>query len=78
MAFDVSLLALEAIFKKARRTTLAFWLGPFLFLVVMQPQNLIEIRQFGEWISYVGIGLGMIYPTLLLLLSIMRGVKGRA
>lgn len=78
MAFDVSLLALEAIFKKARRTTLAFWLGPFLFLVVMQPQNLIEIRQFGEWISYVGIGLGMIYPTLLLLLSIMRGVKGSA
>lgn len=73
MAFDVSLQAFEAVFKKAKRTTLAFWLGPIIFLIVMQPQNLIEIQQFGEWISYVGIGLGMIFPTLLLLLSLLRG-----
>ncbi|WP_068785458.1 GerAB/ArcD/ProY family transporter [Paenibacillus phocaensis] len=78
MAYDVALQALEAVFKKAKRITLAFWLGPLIFLVVMQPQNLIEIQQFGEWISYAGIGLGMILPTMLLLLSILRGVKGRA
>jgi spore germination protein len=78
MAFDVSLLALESVFKKAKRTTLAFWLTPFVFLIVMQPQNLIEIELFGEWISYAGIGLGMVFPAILLLLAIMRGVKGRA
>ncbi|MBW4838584.1 MAG: spore germination protein [Paenibacillaceae bacterium] len=78
MAFDVTIQALEAVFKKAKRITLAIWLSPIVFLIVMQPQNLIEIQRFGEWISYAGIGLGMLLPTILLLLSLLRGVKGRA
>lgn len=78
MAFDVSLSAIEAVFSKAKRMALAIGLGPILFLIIMQPQNIDELQLFAEWISYAGIGVGMVVPTLLLLLAILRGVKGRA
>ncbi|GJM68877.1 hypothetical protein HMSSN036_10930 [Paenibacillus macerans] len=78
MAFDVSLLALESVFKKANRFTLILWLTPVIYLAGMQPQNLLEIRIFGEWISYAGIGFGMVVPTLLLLLSLLRRRKKSA
>lgn len=78
MSFDVALLGLEAVFKKAKRTALAIGLAPLIYLMAMQPQNLSELALFGEWISYAGIGLSMVLPTLLLLLAFMRGGKGRA
>ncbi|MGG6313303.1 GerAB/ArcD/ProY family transporter [Paenibacillus macerans] len=78
MAFDVSLQALESVFKKAKRITLTLWLSPPVFLIVMQPQNLWEITVFGEWISYAGVCFAMVIPAFLLLIALLRGVKGHA
>lgn len=76
MALDVTLLAIESVFKKARRIILLFVLSPIIYIFVMQPQNIKEIATFGEWISYTGILCGMILPAVLLLLAKLRGVRG--
>lgn len=76
MALDVSLLALESVFKKVKRMTLILILAPLLYLTIMQPVNLIEIMNLGEFIGYSGIVIGMILPFSLLVVAKIRGVKG--
>jgi len=76
MAYDITLLALNAVFKKVKRMTLIFILSPIMFIIAMVPQNVLELAIFGELISYIGIGFGMFFPVLLLLIAKLRGVKG--
>ncbi|USK70824.1 GerAB/ArcD/ProY family transporter [Peribacillus asahii] len=76
MAFDVTLLAFASIFKKIKRMTFIFFLSPLIYIIAMSPQNFVETSIFGEWISYLGIGFSMFMPLLLLVIAMMRGVKG--
>lgn len=76
MAFDVTLLALCSIFKKIKRMKLIFILTPIIYIIAMTPQNFIEISTFGLYISYSGIVLSMVIPSLLLIIAKLRGVKG--
>lgn len=76
MAFDITLLALRSIFKKADRMTLIFIISPLIFMIAMSPQNFLEISTFGKWISYIGIIFSMLIPFLLLVIAMIRGVRG--
>ena len=73
MAFDVCLQALKSVFPKVKRISLVLWLSPLIFIILMQPQNLIEVTIFGRWISYAGLGFSVLIPSLLLLLAQLRG-----
>ncbi|MFC4598299.1 GerAB/ArcD/ProY family transporter [Cohnella hongkongensis] len=76
MAFDVTILALRALFPGPKRMTWVIALCPFIYLVAMQPQGVREIDLFGEWISYAGIVIGWAFPAMLLGAAKMRGIKG--
>lgn len=76
MTFDLVLLALGSMFRQVKKITWILVLSPLMYLVAMTPQNLIEFFTLGKWISYIGFGLEMIIPTLLLLIAQFRGVKG--
>jgi spore germination protein len=76
MAFDVTLLALCAIFKRIKRMTFIFVLTPIIYIIAMTPQNFNEFSTFGLYISYLGIVLSMIIPSLLLIFAKISGVKG--
>jgi spore germination protein len=76
MAFDVTLLALCAIFKRIKRMTFIFVLTPVIYIIAMTPQDFNEFSKFGLYISYLGIVFSMIIPSLLLIFAKINGVKG--
>jgi spore germination protein len=76
MAFDVTLLALGSIMKKVQRIHFIFILSPIVYLIAMSPQNLLEVTSFGNVISYTGIVFSMAIPAVLLIIALIRGVKG--
>jgi len=78
MALDITLLALRQIFRKTSRMTFIIGMAPLLFLIAMQPKNIVEVRMFSTWVSYMGIGIAWIVPVLLLLMAKLRGVRGDA
>lgn len=78
LAFDVAILGLMSVFKKAKRMNLVLIVAPLMYLIIMQPQNYREIAAFGEWISYSGLVLALFVPLMLLLTAKIRGVKGNA
>lgn len=75
MALDVTLLALQQVFPRTSRMKLILGLAPLLFLIAMQPKNIVEVRQFSKWVSYLGIGIAWFIPVMLLMLAKIRGVK---
>lgn len=75
MGYDVMLLALESVFPRMRRITLAFITAPLLFLSALQPQDVIEVRKLAEWVGYLGVGVAWLLPALLLIIAKLRGVK---
>ncbi|WP_373231192.1 endospore germination permease [Cohnella sp.] len=78
MAFDVTILGLMSVFKKAKRMPLILFLSPLMYIIIMLPQNIKEIASFGEWISYAGIPVAFLLPLGLFLTAKIRGVKGNA
>jgi len=76
MAYDVTLIALQAVFAKGRRMRWILILTPLVYLIAMQPRSVTEIDTFGEWISYAGLAVGWGFPVVLLLAAVMRRVKG--
>lgn len=68
--------AIENLFRLKDYRMLAFFLFPFLFLMAMQPQSILQmyttIYQVGRW----GLALTVGYPTLLLLIAMIRGKRG--
>ncbi|WP_058304103.1 GerAB/ArcD/ProY family transporter [Gorillibacterium timonense] len=78
MALDVTILAIQSLRPRTERIRLLLILAPLLFLVSLQPRNLLESRTYGEWISYMGIVVGWILPAFFLLLAVLRGIKGDA
>lgn len=78
MTFDVSIMAIRSIFPKMKKRNGVFVLSPLIYLVAMAPQDFNEITKLGDWMSYFGIFFVTCIPTLLLLISHVRGVRGSA
>jgi spore germination protein len=78
MAFDVALIALKSVFTKIKRVALISLLSPIIILIGFLPPNLVQLDKFAEWISYSGIVMGMVLPTLIHLVAKIRGIEGDA
>ncbi|MFD2924125.1 GerAB/ArcD/ProY family transporter [Halobacillus naozhouensis] len=74
--FDVSVVALNSLFKKVKKITLILVLAPVIFLVGMMPQDRLHLSKFSEILGYGGITVSIVIPTILLIVAKMRGVKG--
>ena len=75
MAFDIAVLALHSIFKKANKMTFIFILSPLIYLISMIPENLVELNHFGTFVSYVSAGTTVFVTILLLIIAKIRGMK---
>ncbi len=78
MAFDVCILAIGSLFKNVRKMIWIWIITPFVFIAAMMPQDLIDYTNLGEYISYLGLLIAGIMPISLLLIAIIRGVKGHS
>jgi spore germination protein len=76
LCLDVSLMAFSSLFQKVKKRTFIFLLTPCIYLIAMFPINLIEVTVLGRYLSYAIFGLGVLIPTVLLILAKVRGIKG--
>ncbi|KMZ39675.1 MULTISPECIES: endospore germination permease [Bacillales] len=76
MWLDITVLNLSSMFNKVRKTFWVLILSPMIYLVAMLPQNLVDFFTFADSITYFGMILVYLCPILLLLIAVIRGVKG--
>ncbi|MGG1876483.1 endospore germination permease [Paenibacillus cisolokensis] len=55
---------------------LSFFILPFLFLLAMLPQSLVQLNEINALITQFGVALTIAYPGLLLLVSLLRKKRG--
>lgn len=75
MAFDIAVLALESVFKKAQKIKLILMLSPLVYVISMLPQNYTQLNQFGTMISYASAASTASVTVLLLIIAKIRGVR---
>ncbi len=76
MWLDITLLNLQSMFHKVRKTVWVLILSPMIYFVAMLPQNLVDFFKFADSITYFGMIVVYLCPILLLLIAVIRGVKG--
>lgn len=76
MAFDITVIAFSSVIPRWKRMVWIYVLAPIVFIAAMFPQNLNAVSLFGDILSYAGMGFTQVTPILLLMIAIIRGVKG--
>jgi|SRR5690625_1033425 len=75
MAFDIAVLAVQSIFKKAEKVKIILVLSPLAYVICMLPQNYSQLEQFGTLVSYTSVLSTVSVTVLLLVIAKVRGVK---
>jgi spore germination protein len=57
---------------------LTFTLLPLIFVLAMLPQNIVQLYQIIEVIGIIGLVLTIGYPLILLLIAVIRKMRGDA
>jgi spore germination protein len=76
MAFDVTILALNSVFRSIKKMTWIFFLSPIIYFMALIPRDQSEVDTFAQWIAYFNITYILIVPILLLSVAHLRGVNG--
>ncbi|CAI8963563.1 spore germination protein [Brevibacillus sp. IT-7CA2] len=76
MWLDITVLNLSSMFHKVHKTIWVLILSPMIYFVAMLPQNLVDFFTFADNITYFGMIVVYLCPILLLLIAVIRGVKG--
>ncbi|WP_077324430.1 GerAB/ArcD/ProY family transporter [Virgibacillus siamensis] len=74
MALDVSVFALNSIFKNKPKRKIVFWLSPLILFIAQFPQDFTEVGKLGTLISYYGLGITLSVTILLFIVGKLRGV----
>jgi spore germination protein len=77
MSYDVTIAAVRNLFKKAGKMFVISILSPFIFITAMLPEDLIKYGEMGSLVGYLGIGMEMLLPSLLLAIALIRKVKAQ-
>lgn len=75
MAFDIAVLLLNLLFKKANKQTIIFILSPIVFFLAMLPTNYIEINKIAKYMVYIEICFLVFVTFLLGVMLLIKGVK---
>ncbi|TCP30033.1 spore germination protein [Scopulibacillus darangshiensis] len=76
--FDVSVMAVNSIFKKAKKVIIIFILAPLIYLIGMLPKSFIEVTNFGHFLGLMGFITSAIIPGSLFLIAKIMGTKGKS
>ena len=69
--------ALKELFRLMDHKIFSFILIPIIFLIAMQPQNILNLYHVVEFVGRLGLLLTIGYPILLLVTAMIRKVKGK-
>lgn len=78
MAFDLAVHGVRAVFPKVKKIPLVLGVTPVIYLLSMMPEGVAEIGQVAGVVSVFGVIFSGVVPGSLLLISVIRGVKGDA
>lgn len=73
---DITILNLASMFRNVKKMVWILLLSPIIYFVAMLPQNLVDFFTFADYVTYFGMIIVYLCPILLLLLAIIRGVRG--
>ncbi|GGH88893.1 spore germination protein [Pullulanibacillus pueri] len=76
MAFDAAVLSAKSLFPKLDKIHFVLIFTPIIYLVAMIPRSYDSIQRYGQIASFTSIIFGAVIPTLLLILSLIRRIKG--
>ncbi|RKD21028.1 spore gernimation protein [Ammoniphilus oxalaticus] len=76
MAYDIALISVRSMFKQGGKLVYLSFMSPIIYLMAMYPPTHVDVIRYGRYISYTGLTLGAALPALLLLIAVLRGVKG--
>lgn len=76
MWLDITVMNLTSMFRSIRKIVWIFILSPLIYFIAMLPQNLVDFFSFADKLTYFGMIIVYLLPICLLLIAIMRGVKG--
>lgn len=76
VSFDVAVFTLNSIFPKTPKARLILIASPLVYLASLYPQNLAEVFAFGDFVTKLGMWTVYLFPTVLLVIAVLRGVRG--
>ncbi|MBB6638361.1 endospore germination permease [Cohnella thailandensis] len=76
-SYFLTIYALRQLLRLQEHKMFAFFLLPFVFVMAMLPQNIVNMYDIIEIVGRIGLFLTIGYPALLLLVSILRGKRGK-
>lgn len=76
MWLDITVLNLTSMFRRVNKLTWILCLSPLIYFISMLPQNLVDFFSFGDMLTYFGFVVVYLIPVCLLVIAVMRGVKG--
>ncbi|WP_068676949.1 endospore germination permease [Oceanobacillus sp. Castelsardo] len=77
ISFDIAVLAITLVFPKLNKIKVTLCLTPLIFIITTMPKDYIEVEQFGNYVSYLDLGLIFFVTILLWGMYLIRGVKKR-
>ena len=75
MSLDIAVLAVQSIFKKAKKIHIILTITPITYIICMLPKNYIQVEKLGSFVSYFSSITTISVTILLLVIAKIRGVK---
>ncbi|RNB53087.1 spore gernimation protein [Brevibacillus gelatini] len=74
--FDIAIINLTSMFRNVKKMVWILLLSPIIYFIAMLPQNLVDFFTFADYVTYYGMIIVYLCPILLLVIAVIRGVKG--
>ncbi|MFC0328985.1 endospore germination permease [Paenibacillus sepulcri] len=75
--FYLTVKSITQMFHLKEHKIFAFFMLPFIFLIAMLPQSVLELYEFAEYAGKLGLYITIGYPLLLLLIAVIRKKRGK-
>lgn len=75
MAFDIAVISMNSIFKKVKKINFIFILAPIIYFITILPQDLMQVNDFGAYVSRTVFIYTIFIVTALLIIAKLKGVK---
>jgi spore germination protein len=75
-SYYLTIYALKELFRFKDHKMFSFLLLPFVFIIAMQPENILELYRIIGMVGRMGLVLTLAYPCILLVTAMIRKLKG--
>lgn len=75
-SYLITIHATSQLFKLRDHRLFSFFIIPFVFVLAMQPNNILHMYQVIQYIGRIGLIITIVYPGMLLLVAVIRKKRG--